>query len=1311
MERSLLRVRSQPWTPLRCRRRTVKLAGIVHTPIPKPAAPNGNASQPGWCFWIDRGGTFTDIVAVSPAGHWHTDKLLSVNPEQYVDAASEGVNRLLQRHGSAGDAVTEIRLGTTVATNALLEHAGAKVALVVTAGFADLPVIRQQDRPQLFHRELRRPAPLFACVIEATERVTHDGSVLVPLDTTASHSLQTALVAARKEGCEAVAICFLHGWAHPGHELLAAAAARAAGFTQVFSSHQVSPLPRWVPRADTTLADAYLTPVLQRYIQGFGERVAALAPTEVAFMQSHGGLTDAAGFRGVDALLSGPAGGLVGLQGVGRAAGYERLIGFDMGGTSTDVALIDGNLPRRPVNMLAGLTLQVPMLDIHTVAAGGGSVLRHTDGRLTAGPASAGAHPGPRCYRRGGPLAITDANVLLGRLLPERFPQVFGPAANEGLDVAAVRDAFAELADEVTANTAREVATVEASDDDVDHTAQLAEDFLAVAVGAMANAVRHVALRAGHDPEQFTLVCFGGAGGQHACQVAAALGMRRVLVHPLASVLSAVGIGLAPRRQVVRRGEGRNLAAVVAGGLAEAFAPLQQAPWPDTRWTRYLQLRLPGTDATLPVEWVAEEKLSVVGSTPHDATLTTTPDNATVCRLLAERFATLYRQRYGFQPAVEDLEAERLIVDALEVEAVADADRVLAAAPVLDRKVFAPATTRAWFDGAWHHTPVLDRAALVSGTVVAGPALVTDDGATTVITPGWQAIVLKHGELLLEPAQQLTAESVTASIAASIAVNPPSSTSAEDFGACSNRESDKDNEPPTPARLEIFNGLYMQVAEQMGLVLRDAARSVNVKERLDFSCAVFAADGSLVANAPHMPVHLGSMGASVRAVQGRLAERAQQVVEGDAWLVNVPWGGGTHLPDVTAVSPVLLAGETTPRFWVASRAHHADLGGITPGSMPPGSVCIEEEGIAFDGFQIMAAGIFLDAELRQQLAHSAWPARNPDQNVADVQAQLAANARGAAELRRLCAQHGTARVVAYLSHVQANAEAAVRQAIGALSPGECRVPLDAGMEIVVRISVDRTAGTACIDFTGTSAQDFPRPHNFHAPFAVTTAAVLYVFRTLIDRDLPLNEGCLRPLQIVVPEGCLLNPRAGAAVVAGNVETSQAVVDALYGALGLLAASQGTMNNFTFGDANHQYYETIAGGAGAGPGFAGASGIQTHMTNSRLTDPEILEQRFPVRLESFGFRHGSGGAGQWRGGDGLTRVVRFLAPLTGGLLSQRRVYAPFGLAGGGAALPGRALLRRADGTELLLDACATVEVEPGDVLQIETPGGGGYGKPA
>ena len=1283
------------------RRRTVRLATIVNDlpNTPLHASPNAPATAsstasavanagtavaaPGWRFWIDRGGTFTDIVGVSPGGVWHMAKLLSVNPESYADAASEGVRRLLAHHGAPGDAVEEIRLGTTVATNALLEQAGARVALVVTAGFADLPVIRQQDRPQLFSRELRRPAPLFAAVIEVAERVTHDGTVLVPLATPAPNAqqtvqqtaqqtgLQTALEKARQDGCESVAICLLHGWAHPAHELAAAAIARAAGFTQVFCSHQVSPLPRWVPRADTTLADAYLTPVLQRYIAGFSQRVAPFAPREVAFMQSHGGLTDAAGFRGVDALLSGPAGGLVGLQGVGRAAGYERLIGFDMGGTSTDVALIDGALPRRPVNTLAGLTLQVPMLDIHTVAAGGGSVLRYTDGRLTAGPASAGAHPGPRCYRRGGPLAVTDANVLLGRLLPERFPQVFGPSADQPLDVAAVQAAFAELAEAVASQQRlpQPHGALAASGVVVatDRSARLAEDFLAVAVGAMANAVRHVALRAGHDPAQFTLVCFGGAGGQHACQVAAALGMRRVLVHPLASVLSAVGIGLAPRRQVVRRGEGRTLAAVADAGLPAAFAPLQQARWPDTQWTHYLHLRLPGTDATLAVPW----------------------DTRATASRLAQAFAARYRQRYGFLPPAADLAPERLIVDALEVEAVADAERVLAGAPALDRAVFAATSTRAWFDGAWHDTPVLDRAALAPGTVVAGPALVTDDGATTVIVPGWQGTLLARGELLLEP----------------VPTSPPIADTLTAAGPKSD-----DSETPTPARLEIFNGLYMQVAEQMGLVLRDAARSVNVKERLDFSCAVFAADGSLVANAPHMPVHLGSMGASVRAVQARLAERAQQAGAGDAWLVNVPWGGGTHLPDVTAVSPVVLAGESTPRFWVASRAHHADLGGITPGSMPPSSTRIEEEGITFDSFQVVAASQFLEAALRQQLAQAPWPARNPDQNVADVQAQLAANARGAAELQRLCTQHGTTRVTAYMHHVQANAEAAVRQAIGALAPGNCRVPLDAGMEIVVHVRVDAAAGTACIDFTGTSPQDFPQPHNFHAPLAVTTAAVLYVFRTLIEHDLPLNEGCLRPLQIVVPEGSLLNPQAGAAVVAGNVETSQAVVDALYGALGLLAASQGTMNNFTFGDATHQYYETIAGGAGAGPGFAGASGIQTHMTNSRLTDPEILEQRFPVRLERFGFRHGSGGEGQWRGGDGLTRVVRFLAPLTAGLLSQRRVHAPFGLAGGSAALPGRAVLYRVDGSEETLGACATVAVAPGDVLQIDTPGGGGYGTP-
>ena len=694
--------------------------------------------MPGWRFWIDRGGTFTDIVAVSPNGVWHTTKLLSVNPESYADAASEGVRRLLARHGAPGDAVEEIRLGTTVATNALLEHAGARVALVVTAGFADLPVIRQQDRPQLFSRELRRPAPLFATVIEAAERVTHDGVVLTPLDDAACNALKMALEEARASGCEAVAICLLHGWAHPAHELAAATAARAAGFTQVFCSHVVSPLPRWVPRADTTLADAYLTPVLQRYIQGFHERVASLAPREVAFMQSHGGLTDAAGFRGVDALLSGPAGGLVGLQGVGRAAGFERLIGFDMGGTSTDVALIDGALPRRPVNTLAGLTLQVPMLDIHTVAAGGGSVLRHTDGRLTAGPASAGAHPGPRCYRRGGPLAVTDANVLLGRLLPSRFPQVFGPTADQPLDVAAVQAAFDELASEV----AGEGTGLHGLAKGADQSARLAEDFLSVAVGAMANAVRHVALRAGHDPAQFTLVCFGGAGGQHACQVAAALGMRRVLVHPLASVLSAVGIGLAPRRQLLRRGEGRTLAAVVAAGLPEVFAPLQQDRWPDTQWTRYLHLRLPGTDATLPVLWAPDIE-------PSSAESAATARN--IADTLAAGFAASYRQRYGFLPPMEDLQPERLVVDALEVEAVADAQRVLAGAPALDRAVFAPTTTRAWFDGAWRATPVFDRAALVPGTVITGPALITDDGATTVVVPGWQATLLARGELLLEP--------------------------------------------------------------------------------------------------------------------------------------------------------------------------------------------------------------------------------------------------------------------------------------------------------------------------------------------------------------------------------------------------------------------------------------------------------------------------------------------------------------------------------------------------------------------------------
>jgi len=1026
-------------------------------PAVKPQSPSATDSAPvahpgGWRFWIDRGGTFTDLVAVSPEGEWHMDKLLSVNPAQYADAASEGIARMLRRLGRPGDVVEEIRLGTTVATNALLEYKGARVVLLVTAGFADLPVIRAQNRPELFARALRRPAPLFTSVIEVRERLGPNGEVLVPLAPDALACLTGKLRAARAAGAEAVACCFLHAWAHPAHELLAAEAARAAGFTAVFCSHQVSPLPRWVPRADTTLADAYLTPVLQRYLAGFLERVAPFQPREVAFMQSHGGLTAASTFRGVDALLSGPAGGLVGMRGAGMAAGESRLVGFDMGGTSTDVALVVDDLPRRPVNTLAGLTLQVPMLDIHTVAAGGGSLLRHLDGRLTVGPDSAGADPGPRCYRRQGPLAVTDANVLLGRLVPQRFPAVFGPTADQPLDVAGVVAAFAELATTLLGRIPQP-----------GEPERLAEDFLEVAAVNMANAVRHVAVRAGHDPAAFTLVCFGGAGGQHACQVAGLLGIRRVLVHPFASVLSAVGIGLAPRRAVRRRGDGRTLAcawqAREGDSLTDAFAALESAVGPMTHWTRTLYLRVAGTDTALPVSWSAQDD----------------------CHTRIAAFAAAYRQRYGFEPEAADLDPAALVVDALEVEGTADDQRALSAAPRLPRAPYPTGTTRAWFAGAWLEVPLVDRAALRADEQLSGPALITDEGATTVVPAGWRVRVLAQGELLLAADDDSTAAAPSAS------------------GHCQSAAAVESLEAPTPARLEIFNGLFMQVAEQMGLVLCEAARSVNVKERLDFSCAVFGADGSLVANAPHMPVLLGSMGASVRAVRQRLQDRGERAREGDAWLVNVPWAGGTHLPDVTAVSPVFLAGEAAARFWVASRAHHADLGGITPGSMPPDSTRIAEEGVCFDAFRVMDGGRFLGVELQAKLLDGPWPARNPEQNLADVRAQLAANARGIAELRRLCRDQGAVRTSAYVQHVQDNAAAAVRRALGTLRNGDCRVPLDAGMEIRVRVEVDARAGRARIDFTGTSVQDFPRPHNFHAPLAVTTAAVLYVFRTLVGR--------------------------------------------------------------------------------------------------------------------------------------------------------------------------------------------------------------------
>ncbi|HXQ64155.1 MAG TPA: hydantoinase B/oxoprolinase family protein [Steroidobacteraceae bacterium] len=1199
----------------------------------------------GWQFWVDRGGTFTDIVGRTPAGRIVAAKLLSIAPGRYQDATVTGIRALLAAHGRDGAPIDCVRVGTTVATNALLERQGAVTALVITRGLGDVLAIGTQERPQLFAREIRLPAPLYAHVIEARERVTASGEVLEPLDGAA---LGAALAAARAAGATSVAIALLHGWQHPAHEREAARLARAAGFAAVAVSHEVAPLEGLVPRGQTTVADAYLAVLVGHYVTTLAAELAALSSgTRLELMQSHGGLAAAAAFRGPNAVLSGPAGGLVGMVKTGTAAGFRRLIGFDMGGTSTDVSLYDGRYARRSELAIGGVRLQVSALDIHTVAAGGGSVLRFADGRCAVGPDSAGAVPGPASYGRGGPLAVTDIHVLLGRLRPERLPSVFGLRGEAPLDAGVVRQRFASLADEMAVATGIARAAEE-----------VAEGFLTVAVDTMANAIKHVSLGAGHDPSQFTLACFGGAGGQHACRVAAALGIDTIFIDPLAGVLSAVGIGLAEPR-ALRRGTlglaldaagvaaATRLAAELAGDAREALKGAAE-----TGRECRAEIRVADSDVALPVEF----------ATPA---------------AMAEEFRREHARRFGYRPADESA----LVIAAVSVELVGGADAELP--PLLPTTgrgpAAAPAHVDAWFDGRYRSVPLFIREQLAAAARIEGPAIIAEATATTIVEPQWSAQVVAGGALVLR------------------------------------RERSDEKDPVELARadpvlVEVFGGLYMHVAEQMGTVLRQTASSVNIRERLDYSCAVFDAGGRLVANAPHMPVHLGSMGASVRAVRDR---HGAAIRAGDAFLVNSPYAGGTHLPDLTVVSPVHLEESPVATFWVASRAHHADVGGITPGSMPPFSRRIDEEGALFEGERIVSNGRFEVALVRELLGRGRWPARNIARNLADLAAQLAANARGAGELARLVREQGRAAVTAYMGHVQANAEARVRAALRALAiagqgPKRHERELDGGERLVVTITVEATHGSARIDFTGTSPQS---ERNFNAPRAVCTAAVLYVFRTLVDSDIPLNEGCLAPLELVIPAGSLLDPRPPAAVVAGNVETSQCIVDLLYGALGVLADSQGTMNNFTFGDAECQYYETIAGGAGAGPGFAGASGVQTHMTNSRLTDPEVLESRLPVLLREFRYRRGSGGSGRWRGGDGLVRRIEFRRPLAAAILANHRRIAPRGLAGGGNGECGRTTVRRVDGTAEVLGATDAVSVAAGDQIEIETPGGGGYGPPA
>jgi 5-oxoprolinase (ATP-hydrolysing) len=1188
-----------------------------------------------WEFWIDRGGTFTDVVGRSPEGQLTTAKLLSENPERYPDAAVQGIRDCL---GLGPDepipdgAIDAVKMGTTVATNALLERKGERVALLITEGFGDLLRIGTQARPALFDLNIRRPDLLYEQVFEIPGRLDAEGSEVHPLGRSA---VAVALDRAYAAGIRAVAVALIHGHVNPSHEIEIGRMAAEAGFSQISLSHHVSRLAKLVPRGDTTVVDAYLSPILRRYVaQVEGALDMGRATGRLLFMQSNGGLTEAGRFQGKDAILSGPAGGIVGMVRTAEAAGFGRLIGFDMGGTSTDVSHYAGQYERSFETEVAGVRMRAPMMDIHTVAAGGGSICAVRDGRFQVGPESAGANPGPASYRRGGPLTITDCNVMLGRLSPAHFPAVFGPTGDQPLDGGVVRQAFAALAAEVAVVTGRS-----------DPPEGIAEGFLRIAIDNMANAIKKISVQRGHDVTGYALQCFGGAGGQHACGVADALGMKTVFIHPQAGVLSAFGMGLAQLRVLREAQFDATLTAVaearsrIEALAADAVAELQAQAVASPTVTLTAHLRYDGQHQSLPVPFGEAEAM-------------------------AQAFAAAHQARFGFTSPERGL-----LFEMLAVEAEGGGAKLPDRTPGTGAGLPAGQLT-VWTEGQWKQVPLYRREECGSATRIAGPAVISEATGTIVVEPGWEARVDHQANLILRRV-------------AAIARVRAAGTEAD------------------PVLLEVFNNLFMSVADQMGATLANTAWSVNIKERLDFSCAIFDAYGDLVANAPHVPVHLGSMSHAVKTVISAVDATAR---EGDAWMLNSPWNGGTHLPDVTVITPVFVGDR--PAFWLGSRGHHADIGGRTPGSGPPDSTTIEEEGVLIDLFPLVVAGTLREAETRALLRSGRWPCRSPDQNMADLKAQIAANETGRRELARITRLHGADVVAAYMRHVQDNAEECVRAVIDQINDGAFTYPMDIGTSIQVRITVNRADRSAKIDFTGTSAQ---HEGNYNAPQAVTRAVVLYVFRTLVGKAIPLNEGCLKPLEIIVPEGTLLNPRAPAAVIAGNTEVSQSACNALYGALGVVAAAQGTMNNFIWGNDRFQNYETIAGGTGAGPGFHGCSAVQSHMTNTRMTDPEVLEKRFPVRLEEFGVRRNSGGAGDWQGGDGAVRRLRFLAPVTVTTLCGSRRVAPFGAAGGAPGAVGENLVHWPDGHVERLAGNDERDLPEGAVFEMRTPGGGGWGK--
>ncbi|WP_299817465.1 hydantoinase B/oxoprolinase family protein [uncultured Roseibium sp.] len=1189
-----------------------------------------------WDFWIDRGGTFTDIVGRDPDGTLHPHKVLSENPEAYRDAAIQGIRELLGIAPGAeipSDMIATVKMGTTVATNALLERKGERTALLITRGFRDALEIGYQARPNIFAKEIIKPELLYERVHEISERVRADGTLEMGLDEAGARNEMQAIWDA---GIRSIAIVLMHAYAYPTHEQALKKIAQDVGFPQISVSHEVSPLMKLVGRGDTTVVDAYLSPILRRYVDQVREELGE--GPRLMFMQSSGGLTAAELFQGKDAILSGPAGGVVGAVETSRMAGFEKIIGFDMGGTSTDVCHYEGDYERAFETEVAGVRMRAPMMMIHTVAAGGGSILHYADGRFQVGPDSAGANPGPACYRRGGPLTVTDANLMTGKLSPEFFPKIFGPNRDEPLDAEIVSTKFAELAEKIG---------------DGRTPSEVADGFLKIAVENMANAIKKISVQRGYDVTEYALTCFGGAGGQTGCRVADSLGMKTVILHPFSGILSAYGMGLAEiradRQQAVVKTLNEDLLpelAALRDHLAtQTEAELEKQAIPENaRWTTATaHLRYEGTDTPLPVPLggVADMRAA---------------------------FERAHHSQFGFA-----YDNKPVVVEALEVETAGGGAGLvepdLSLSSDIAKKV---STTRLYSENAWHDAAIFKREALKPGMKVSGPAVIIEPHATIAVENGWQAEINTKDHVILKRVVPL-------------------------------KQTEAIGTKADPVMLEVFNNLFMSIAEQMGVTLQNTAYSVNIKERLDFSCAVFNADGALVANAPHMPVHLGSMDRSVETV---IKLNKGKIRPGDVFALNAPYNGGTHLPDITVVSPMFDDEGKKILFWAASRGHHADVGGSAPGSMTPRATVVDEEGVLFDNFKIIDQGHFRETELVELLTDHAYPARNPHQNVADLSAQIAANEKGIQELRKMVTHFGLDVVQAYMGHVQDNAEESVRRVIEALKDSEYEYPTDQGAVIKVKITVDKEKREATVDFTGTSDV---KPNNFNAPEPVTRAAILYCFRVMVDGDIPMNAGCLKPIHIVIPDGCMLRPTYPAAVVAGNVETSQHVTNAVFAALGAMANAQGTMNNLTFGNETYQYYETICSGSPAGPGFNGTDGVHTHMTNSRLTDPEVLEFRFPVLLEDFHIRKGSGGRGKWSAGDGTKRTLRFLEKMDCAILASHRTVPPKGLEGGADGQLGRTEVRRLGGTIEELEGCDQTILEAGEAVTVVTPTAGGWGK--